>query len=429
MKRSLQLFVVGLVITAAGGVFPDRLLAAESEAASRSAHPVAVGTNAAIGFLEAKIAEDPDDVAAHNMLADRYLDRLRAGGGDEDLAHAASAVQRSLASVPAEMNGAAIAVQVRIDLAAHRFEPARSGAARLIAAMPNEGSYHGLLGDALFELGRVDEAAQAFQAAERLDGQQVHTEFRFAQLATLQGLDLRALRHLQAALALAESHSPPSPEYVAWCHGQVGQYWFTKGRWKEAGLEYTAAQRLAPDDLLVLELQSELAAANGDYAAAVAGYQQIVERSPRPEFRHALGDVLVFSGRKDEAQRWYDQALAGYMKSVNAGYVHYYHHLSGFFSDSRPDGKQAVKWASLDLAMRKSAAAYDAYAWALYVDGQIDEAADASRHLLHDANKDAHQLFHAGMILSRHGDISGGAALLQRAVAANPHYNSFHVHR
>lgn len=416
MSRSLQLVLVTALTIAAGVAVCTSLCAAESV---RSVEQIGSDpqSDAGIVFLEARIARDPDDIVALNMLADR------------DLTRATQAVQRSLASVPAELNGAAIAAKVRVDHASHRFEDARAGAARLIAAMPGEGSYHALLGDARLELGRIDEAAVAFATAEHLDGEQVHTQSGLAQIAMLRGQHESGLQHLQAALALAEGHSPPAPALIAWAHAQIGQYWFVRGRWSEAEREYLQALAIIPDHLSTRAHLAELAAARGDYATAIAGYQKVIARSRRPEFTQALGDVLTFANKSLEAQRWYDETLALYMQSVQSGHVHHYHHLTGFFSDSRPDGKLAVSWARKDLALRQSLGAYDAYAWALYIDGQIEAPAAAAEQALRSGTNDAHVLFHAGMIASRHGNIGRGAELLERAVQANPHYNSFHVHR
>ena len=382
-----------------------------------------------IQFLEMRVHQDPEDNVSLNLLAERYLDRLRAGGTDADLTLARNAVKRSLDSVEAALNPDALALGVQIDHAAHRFDAARVGAERLVKAMPSEGMYQQLLGDALFELGRIADAQGAFEAAARLEGKQIHTESRFAQIALFNGDHSRAQQHLQEAIRLATSHPSADTELIAWSHAQLGQYWFSRGRWQEAEAEYRHARKAAPGSLLVDGLFAELAAARGDYASAVSQFLDINRRSERPEFRQALGDVLVFAGKPEEAKQWHDQAVAGYMASVDAGFVHYYHHLAGFFTDSRPDGKLAVHWAQKDLELRDTLAAHDAYAWALYLDGQIDKAADHAEKIILSPSVDAHLLFHAGMIVSRHGDIPRGAQLLQRARNENPYLHSFHLHR
>ena len=73
--------------------------------------------------------------------------------------------------------------------------------------------------------------------------------------------------------------------------------------------------------------------------------------------------------------------------------------------------------------------AHDSLAWALYRNGQFDEAAAEMKKALVLGTKDSHLLFHAGMIATATGDLAKGKEFLEKAAAVNPHYNAFHVHR
>ena len=74
-------------------------------------------------------------------------------------------------------------------------------------------------------------------------------------------------------------------------------------------------------------------------------------------------------------------------------------------------------------------AARDALAWALYRAGEFGSAANAARETLTGGSKDAHILFHAGMIFLAAGDPVRGKEVLAEAARVNPRHNSFHVHR
>lgn len=122
-------------------------------------------------------------------------------------------------------------------------------------------------------------------------------------------------------------------------------------------------------------------------------------------------------------------ALSGYLDSVQHGEVHFIHHLAGFYADVRENGGEAVKLARKDLEMRRSPAAHDALAWALYRAGAFAESRDQMNEALASGIKDAHIFFHAAMIFSAVGDLERGQKLLRETAVLNPRYKSFHVHR
>jgi hypothetical protein len=99
------------------------------------------------------------------------------------------------------------------------------------------------------------------------------------------------------------------------------------------------------------------------------------------------------------------------------------------FSDTEENAGEALKWARKDLEVRHTVAAKDALAWALYRAGEFESAANAARETLTSGSKDAHILFHAGMIFLAAGDAVRGKEVLAEAARVNPRHNSFHVHR
>lgn len=150
---------------------------------------------------------------------------------------------------------------------------------------------------------------------------------------------------------------------------------------------------------------------------------------PRPELMQALGDLYLAAGKATDAQRWHDRALAAYLASAEHSDVLYFHHLAGFFTDSVNDPAKAVEWARRDLALHHNIQTYDALAWALHQAGQTAEAVSLSAKALATGTRDSHLFYHAGLIRMSAGEVADGAALLRQALAANPRYNTFHVHR
>ena len=393
------------------------------------ADAVLEGWNSSITLFEKRVARDPEDFIAWNLLVDRYLRRERWTGDLEDLRRAAHAATRSLEAVPAELNIAGLTGSARVAIAQHRFADARAIAGKLREWQPEQSLPWQLLGDALLELGEYDDAARSYEEMLKIEGSTVTTEPRLARLDIIQGRDDRARERFAIALALARELSPPMPGTAAWCHVQIGELAFRHGDLEKAEKAYLAALDAQPESWIALEHLAELRGSQGANDEAIALYEKVIGQVPRAEFKHALGDLHAMLGHEAEARRWHESALSDYLKSVERGEVQYFHHLATFCADSINQPAQAVEWARKDLTLRHSIQAHDALAWALYKKGDITEAREEIAKALRTGAKDAHLLHHAGMIQMSAGDLVAGKAALQQAATANPHYNSFHVHR
>ena len=379
--------------------------------------------------LEAMVKMDPADFAAWNTIADTELRLL---GETADLAHltrAAAAVEHSLKSANPESNRGGLAMRARVALASHHFADAKRDAEQLRALMPDSGYPLQLLGDALFNLGAYDDAARVWEQMLARDGSTPATEPRLAQLDLIHGRTERAKERLTTALDFARKLTPPATGTVAWCQVQLGELAFRSGDWETAETQYAATLSTQPDDSAAQDHLAELRGAQGRFDEAIALYTREIARTPRPELMQALGDLCISAQRTADAKIWRDRALAAYLAPIGRGEILYLHHLSGFYADSLNDPTRALDCAQRDFHENPNLHATDALAWALRKAGQTGEAAAMSARALATGTRDAHILYHAGMIRMGAGDITGGGALLQQALAANPRYNSFHVHR
>jgi tetratricopeptide (TPR) repeat protein len=388
-----------------------------------------LGADTGIRFLEERVKKDPGDFTAQNMLGARYLDLLRNTGDDEWLAKARRASEVSVSTVPPEINTAGLALRARVQLASHQFSAARDGARRLVEMVPQKAVGYSILGDALLELGGYAEAAEAYQKLAQLDEGGIDSESRLARLSFIRG-DLAASQdHFVSALAQAAKLSPASTSLVAWCSVQLGQLYFGRGDWGNAGKQYDAALKAVPDYYAALDHLAELRAAQEKYPEAIQLYEKVIAFVPRPEFVQALGDVYVFMNKPQQAKPWHERAVGIYLKSATTGDARFFHHLAGFYCDSMEEPAEALKWARKDLEIRQSIFAHDALAWSLYRNGEFREAAEEMKKALSLGTRDAHLLFHASMIASANGNLGQGKEFLRLAAEVNPHYHAFHVHR
>ena len=382
-----------------------------------------------IGFLEKRIASDPDDFVGAIQLGERLLRRAAWTGSLDDLKRAGTVAAQSLKAIPEEQNAGGLALSGRVMLGMHRFAEARKLAETLLKLQPEKSAPHMLFGDASMELGDLPAAETAFAEAVKKNGANVATEARLGRLELLRGKLDAATEHLEGALNLAREDADLAPDTLVWCLVQRGELAFKRGDWESAGKAYQEAQKLAPTHWSVLDHLAELRAAESKDAEAIDFFIQATKAADRPEIWQSLGDCHAFFKRPAEAKAAHDRALAGYMASMDRGEILYVHHLAGFYSDSQENGGEAVKWARKDLEGRQTGAAQDALAWALYKAGDATGALDASKRALQTGLIDPHVLYHAAMIHLSAGEIAEGQRLLRKCAEVNPHFQSFHVHR
>jgi tetratricopeptide (TPR) repeat protein len=215
----------------------------------------------------------------------------------------------------------------------------------------------------------------------------------------------------------------------AWVELQWGQMYFARGRYEQARAHYDRARRAYSGYSLADEYEAELLGALRDYDRAVARYQEAIARAPRPDLFQQLGDLYLAMRQPAQAREWHERALSGYLASVRQGDVQFLHHLAAFYSDVRPDGVEAVRWARQDRQLRPNHVSDDALAWALYRNGQLAAALEASARALEGNGVDAHMLFHAAAINQAFGREDEARRLRTRLQSMNPRYEDFHAHR
>jgi tetratricopeptide (TPR) repeat protein len=390
---------------------------------------IAARTRDSLEGLELRAKQNPIDYTTWNRIAEARLRLLVSRGDLENLKRAAEAVEHSLKAAGPELNHAGLALRVRVELASHRFGEAQGNAEQLCAIMPNSAYAFGLLGDACFNLGNYSACERAWDKMRTLETSVLMTEPRLAQLDVLHSRIEEARGRYRKLLAVTKDLEQEAPDILAWTHVQLGELAFRGGDWDAAEKHYETALAVRPDYYIALEHKAELRGAQGKLDEAVALYVSLIERVSRPELMHALGDLYAFAGRTTQGEPWHARALAGYLSSAGQGEPLYFHQLSSLYADSLKDATQALKWARRSFAVCQGVHASDALAWALFRAGQLDEARQTILDALSSGTTDPHILYHAGMILMSAGEIAGGKAKLRETLAANPRYNSFHVHR
>jgi tetratricopeptide (TPR) repeat protein len=312
--------------------------------------------------------------------------------------------------------------RARLDFAYHRLSNVRQN---LRLTTDGDPRITALLADLDFQEGRFHDAQKQYEALLRTNRSWDNLA-RLAHLYALYGDFARA----DALYTEAENEvTAKEMRAYAWLCVQRGLLAFRRGRHDEALAHYQRADKAYSGYWLVSEHLAELYAAQRRYGEAVALYEKVIARAPRPEQYQALGDLYVYMGKPERARPWHEKALAAYLSSAQRGEVHYFHNLAGFYADVRKDGTEAAKWARKDLALRRNPATHDALTWALYRAGRFDEALTEMDKALAAGVKDTHLFVHAAMIYAVVGRSTESARFMQQAATINPRFESFHVHR
>jgi tetratricopeptide (TPR) repeat protein len=213
----------------------------------------------------------------------------------------------------------------------------------------------------------------------------------------------------------------------AWLELQRGALAISRGRYGKARTHYQRAAASFSGHWLSDEHMAKLLAAEGKIEEAVALMREVVARTPRPESKQTLGELLASIGRAEEAKPWLDAAEAAFLASAQEGGVHYFHHLADLYADTgRP--AEAVEWARKDVALRPNFSTQSALAWALFQNGEAVEGVEWIRQALSSGVQDGGVFATAASLFHAAGDAAEGDRYARAAAEINPGRSGFQLH-
>ena len=417
MRRLIAVAALAVALLVVGGV----ALMPSSDRNPPSA-PVAVAPRdqaaAAVKAAEERVARLPANWVAWAELGAAHIEQARITGDPTGYPRAQQALERSLAVQP-EGNALAHTGLGALAAARHDFAAALHSGQRAVEIDPFKAAAHGVVGDALIELGRYDEAYQSIQRMVDLRpdaGSYARASYTYE----LRG-DLDAARELMdAALEAA-----PGPADAAFALEHLATFAFDAGDLDRAKSLVDDGLNRLPQHPPLLVVRARIAAARGDVAAAVADYRAVVRRLPIPGYVAELGDLLAAGGDPAAARQEYDLVRATAALFTAQG-VDLDIDLALFHADNgAPD--EAVRATETGYPKRPSIFGADARAWALHAAGRDAEALPLADRALRLGTKSATLHYHRGMIRLGLGDRDGASADLTEALRLNPHFSFRHV--
>jgi len=287
----------------------------------------------------------------------------------------------------------------------HRFREAEAIARALVESRGAALDY-ALLGDALMEQGRLEEAGTAYQ--RMIDLKPYYQSYaRAAHLRWLRGNLPGAIELMQKALAAA---SPRDPEAAVWARARLAIYYLQAKRFTEAVDECEAALAARPGYAPALLALGRVRLAQGRPLQAVTSLGAAVAAHPLPEAQWILADALRAAARDAEAADVERALLAD-------GGVRDPRTMSLYLATRGTSLDHAVALATRELELRADVFTHDTLAWALARAGRLAEARPHMARALAEGTADARLFLHGAAIAAAAGDQTEARRLRGRARA------------
>ncbi len=419
-KLRTALAAGGTVVVVAAGLLAAGTLAgspkpdSSPEVSVTSARdPLLVGIERA----QERLKVNPKDAQGWAGLGVAYVQRARDTGDPSWYTKAEGAVGKSFA-LDTKDNFLAFAGEAALKNAQHNFRGAETAARKGIAINGFNSTLYGALGDALTQLGRYDEAAQAVDKMNQLlPGVPAFT--RASYVFELRGDVKGATTAMQRALDTTRGAARAFPLFFL---GELSLRY--GGDAKGALAYYQEAQIAAPDDAIVRGGLAKAEAALGMTEQAIEDYQKAVNARPEPitvlEFARLL-ESLGDPRAKQQFDLFRIQAklyrASGVVLDTEAT----------LFEADHGDPAAALRNAKAGWATRPFVEMADAYAWALHANKRYAEALTWSQKAFASGWKPALALFHRGMIQHELGNKAAAKADLTAALAQDPFFDPIDV--
>ena len=379
-------------------------------------HPVVAGAlSTVIADLQTRVRTLPTDWRSFADLGLAYVQQARVTADPSYYPKAEEVLQRSLA-----LNGAAnfdaMTGMAALAAARHDFSGALAWGERAKAVNPYSANVHAVIGDALVELGRYQQAFAEFGRMIDLRPD-LSTYARVSYAWELQGNLPNAERAMRLALESAGTSSDS-----AWASYQLGELEWNQGNVARAEGYYRRALAADPTYLPPHAGLGKVAQARGHTSGAIRQYSRLVVRYPLPEYVIALGDLYTVAGKPDLAARQYALVHAE-ERLLQANGVNVDLEIALFDADHRVDVADGLARARAEWGRRESIHVGDALGWTLYASGRFDEALRYANRALELGTRSALFHFHRAMIERALGRVGAARRDLATALDINPHFS------
>ncbi len=352
---------------------------------------------------------NPRKLDAWVLVGRGWVQKARNSGDPGYYLNADAAAELALELEP--QSPVALTLRGLVLLNGHRFADAKALAESVLSRDGDDAMALGILSDAELELGNLP---GAIAAADKMGIKKpdLPSYSRVSYLRWLSGDAAGALEAMRLAFDAGRGQKDTEP--AAWALCQSATYFWMLGDVEAASAGYELVLQYSPGYSPALIGRARVAMARGKPEAAVALLEKALAEQPLPETAWLLGDARRAAGDAAGAD-------AAYAETVRLGRQADPRTLALFFATKNRDVEEAVKLAKAEVDKRPGPHSRDAYAFALYRAGRIDEARATMEPVLAMGVKEPGIMAHAGMIWLAAGQTEKGKKLLGEVVEKHPH--------
>jgi tetratricopeptide (TPR) repeat protein len=389
--------------------------------------PRPTSTDHLVHTAQAAVSRNSRDSSGYAELGVAYFQRARETGDISDYQMAEEALRKSLDLVSADFSAdSALETMAEVCMGEHRFADALGYAQKALSLGTGDVSPFAIVGDAYADMGEYEKGSAAYARLTPRDmtlapRAAYARDSRLSYLKFVTGDTAGAITLMKTAVTEGLEAQLPS-ENLSWLYYELGEFETLAGDAAAADAAYLAALYTHPGDYRALAALGKLRANHGRYAEAIELYQKAITVVPMPTFIAELGDLYAKSGNQAEAQKQY--ALVEYIGLL--GHINQVLHnrdLALFYADHDMKLAESLDLARKELEVRHDIYTWDALSWALYKNGKLQEAAQASDKAAQFGTRDALILFHSGMIAEAMGRSEQARSELKAALQINPHFH------
>ncbi|HXM61248.1 MAG TPA: tetratricopeptide repeat protein [Terriglobales bacterium] len=359
------------------------------------------------------IDKNPKDFEAYNALALALSRRARETSDVKFYAQAEETLQKSFEISPDNFDGQRI--HVWLLLGKHEFAAALDVGKKLNQKMPDDVMLYGFLTDANVELGNYKDAETAAQWMLDLKPGNTPGLTRAAYLRELFG-DIEGSLEL---MNMAYQSTPPGEvEDGAWIVTQMAHLNLAIGKIDEAEKLSQQALVMFPGYHYALGNLAKVRIQQKRYDEAVDLLKQRYDAAPHAENLFDLAQALQLAGKTDDANKAFAEFEQKSLLETNRG-DNSNHELIFYYADYAKQPAKALEVAQREIARRHDVFTLDSYAWALYQNGQYEDARKQIETALAVGVRDAKIFRHAGEIALKCEDKAAAERYLRESAESN----------